>query len=102
MYEGPINLLYSDPFHEVATKMNNDIEEQIMVEIARVGIDVNKEELVKALQYDRDQYAKGWNDAIRRNDAFRNLFRLGFEFAREHPECKYFDEIDWDMVKEVW
>lgn len=102
MYEGPINLLYSDPFHEVATKINNDIEEQIMVEIARVGIDVNKEELVKALQYDRDQYAKGWNDAIRRNDAFRNLFRLGFEFAREHPECKYFDEVDWDKVKEVW
>ena len=102
MYKSPIDLMYSDPVHEFATKMNNDLEEQIMVEIARVGINVNKEELVKALQYDRDQYAKGWNDSIRRTDAFRNLFRLGFEFARNHPECKYFDEVDWDKVKEVW
>lgn len=102
MYKSPIDLMYSNPVHEFATKMNNDMEEQIMVEIARVRINVNKEELVKALQYDRDQYAKGWNDSIRRTDAFRNLFRLGFEFARNHPECKYFDEVDWDNVKEVW
>lgn len=98
-YQGPIDLLYSDP---VTAQINNDLEEKIMESIMRVGINVNKEELVKALQYDRDQYAKGWNDSIRRTYALRNLFRLGFEFARNHPECKYFDEVDWDMVKEVW
>lgn len=102
MYEGPIELLYSDTFHDIAESINNELEEKIMVSIMQVGINVNKEELVKALQYDRDQYAKGWNDAIRRNDAFRSLFRLGFAFARNHPEYKYFDEIDLDMVKEVW
>jgi hypothetical protein len=102
MYEGPIELMYSDTFHDVAESIDTELEEKIMVAIMQVGINVNKEELVKALQYDRDQYAKGWNDAIHRNDAFRSMFRLGFEYARKHPECKYFDDVDWNQVKEVW
>lgn len=33
-----------------------------MKAIRKVGVNVDKSELIKALQYDRDQYAKGYED----------------------------------------
>jgi hypothetical protein len=33
--------------------------------VIKCGVNVNKDELIKALQYDREQYAKGYNDGIR-------------------------------------
>lgn len=54
-YESPIHLIYSD--------LNQQVDEHIYKCVLNVGIDVNKEELVKALQYDRNQYEKGYADA---------------------------------------
>lgn len=51
-YESPITLIAG----ELETKMENDT----MQVIQRYGIEVDKEELLKALQYDRDQYDKGY------------------------------------------
>lgn len=40
------------------------VEEKIMDEVRiKLHVDVNKEELLKALAYDRNQYEKGYNDA---------------------------------------
>ena len=33
--------------------------------ILKVGVNVNKEELIKALQYDRGQYNKGYEDGFK-------------------------------------
>ena len=54
MYEAPIKMMQ----HQLRTEEENGILKAIM----DVGVVVNKEELIKALQYDRGQYDKGYND----------------------------------------
>lgn len=54
-YQSPITLIVQ----EVETKIENDI----ITAVQKYGISVDKEELLKALNYDRDQYAKGYADA---------------------------------------
>ena len=56
MYKSPIEIIQSD----IETKIENNVYEAVQ----KVGINVNKEELIKALSYDRYQYEKGYNDAI--------------------------------------
>lgn len=53
-YESPI---------EIAEKMSNQVEKDIMEVVLSYGIKVDKDELVKALSYDRKQYEKGYADA---------------------------------------
>ena len=57
MYESPIDVLYSD----IETKL----EDGILKAVQDVGITVDKQELLKALQYDRDSYRKGFQDGAR-------------------------------------
>lgn len=57
-YESPLKVICT----ELATKIKNQVDENIWQAIQRVGIDVDKDELIRALQYDRDQYQKGYND----------------------------------------
>lgn len=53
-YESPINLIMKD----IQTKTENEITTMIQ----GIGIDINKEELIRALAYDRRQYEKGYRD----------------------------------------
>jgi len=55
MYESPIELIQK--------QMQLDLESKIMSAVQEVGININKEELIRALKYDRDQYEKGYADA---------------------------------------
>lgn len=55
MWESPINAIYE--------AQQNALEGAMLSAVMRVGIDVNKEELIKALAYDRQQYEKGYADA---------------------------------------
>lgn len=60
MYESPIrmNEIITNPIVE-------KIENELLVKVTRtVGFDVDKEELLKALKYDRDQYEKGFRDGV--------------------------------------
>ena len=60
MWESPINVMeIQDSF---VSETKEEIEEMVFTEIKRIGIDVNKEELIKALMYDREQYSKGYSD----------------------------------------
>lgn len=60
MWESPINIIeIQDSF---VSEIKEKTEEMVFTEIKRIGIDVNKEELIKALQYDRGQYEKGYSD----------------------------------------
>ena len=54
-YQSPIEIIQG----EIETKIENDI----MTAVQRYGIRVDKEELIKALQYDRKQYEQGYEDA---------------------------------------
>lgn len=54
MYESPVNVICGE--------MQTQIEGDIFKAIQNVGIEVDKEELIKAMQYDRNQYEKGYAD----------------------------------------
>lgn len=60
-YEPPIQLLVRD----VVTKMQEQQEDKVMEVVHYYNINVDKEELIKALAYDRDQYRKGYTDALK-------------------------------------
>ena len=60
-YEPPIQLLVRD----IATKIQEQQEDKVMEVVHSYNINVDKEELIKALQYDRDQYIKGYTDAVK-------------------------------------
>ena len=53
---------YQSPIEVIQTQMRNQIEGNIYQAVMNVGVNVDKEELLKALQYDREQYQKGYKD----------------------------------------
>ena len=55
---------YESPIHMVTNDIRLKVENKIAKAVLDVGIDVNKEELLKALRYDREQYDKGYRDGI--------------------------------------
>lgn len=60
MYESPITIIKTETgfIKEIAEKT----EEECYKAVVKVLPNVNKEELIKALQYDREQYVKGYKD----------------------------------------
>jgi len=66
MYKPPIEIESYDNFIEETSKeFANQIEKETFNVIQRFGIVVDREELIKALRYDRDSYTKGYNDALK-------------------------------------
>lgn len=57
MYEAPIKLMQ----RQLEIKEENGI----LQAVKEVGVVVDKEELIKALRYDRGQYDKGYSDGIK-------------------------------------
>ena len=53
-YESPINIIYG--------QMQLQMDDNICRAVQNVGINVDKEELLRALAYDRNQYANGYAD----------------------------------------
>ena len=60
MYKPPIEIVMKEVFQ----KMNEDFENSVLKAVQKVDINVDKEELLKALIYDRGQYDKGYEDAM--------------------------------------
>ena len=59
-YESPITILETE-----ARRIVKETEDGIVTEISKqYGVEVDKEELTKALLYDRQQYDKGYKDAL--------------------------------------
>lgn len=86
-YKSPIETIWSDIEHECA----EHFEQMVLIAVQSVGIRLNKEELVKALAYDRDQYRKGWEDRdseiVRCKDCI--YWQDQKEGVVEVPICKY-------------
>ena len=57
MYKSPIDLIYG----EMEIQMEGGM---ITKAVQKVDVNVDKEELIRALQYDRGQYEKGYKDAM--------------------------------------
>lgn len=61
MYNSPIELIVSDWQHQLMEQQEN----QIYQAVYSTGVNVDKDELIKALMYDRNQYEKGYMDGAR-------------------------------------
>ena len=90
MYSSPIEKIYS----EIQTQMVQEDENMVMKAIREVGITVDKEELINALQYDRKQYTKGYEDG--KNEV---LDKIRAEIETKYGQCdicEYFEDYDYD------
>lgn len=54
MYESPINIIYG--------QMQMELENEVFKAVQDVNVEVDRDELIMALQYDRGQYEKGFAD----------------------------------------
>lgn len=53
---------YRSPIELIQSQLCGSIEGEIYKAVIGVGVHVDKAELMKALQYDRNQYIKGYKD----------------------------------------
>ena len=52
--------MYKSPIELIIGKMQTQIDDDIYRAVQNVGINVDREELLKALEYDRGQYEEGF------------------------------------------
>ena len=60
MYKSPVELLVTEIEHQIVKQQ----DEEIYKAVAHYVPNVNKAELIRALNYDREQYEKGYADAM--------------------------------------
>lgn len=60
MYKSPIEITFGAM--KMVEKQNDEIEKYVYEYMQEIGVNVDREELLKALRYDRDQYEKGYAD----------------------------------------
>lgn len=70
-YISPIDLFYTD--------MQTQLENDVVKAVCGYNINVDKEELIKALNYDRGQYNAGYKDGY--EDALQEVIRT---ISEEH------------------
>ena len=61
MYRSPIEIYTENTLKEIVKQRDG----YIFQEVQRIGVNVDKEELIRALKYDRDQYNAGYADGKR-------------------------------------
>lgn len=89
---------YESPIQAICEQTRFDFENNVLQAIYKYDVHVNKDELEKALKYDRNQYDIGYKDGV----------RAAFEKIREHY-CSYdldnyfsFRAVDEDTVNEIY
>lgn len=96
-YESPIKLTFEDTLQDalidLADKRRDAIiseEEKAIMTQVRMYVDVEKDELIKALAYDRGQYEKGYKDGYDKgvedgvNKMFEKMKELLFERGEDN------------------
>lgn len=75
--------MYKSPIETIIKDMQAHMDNEIMRAVQEVGINVDKGELIRALQYDRGQYEKG------RADAREELItELAEKICASYEECE--------------
>ena len=85
--------MYESPITQIFGKMTMKYEDDCFKAVQSYGFTVNKEELTKALQYDRGQYTKGYNDGYTKAiEEFVAALKAKAEQTMNNPdihlECK--------------
>lgn len=92
MYKSPIEIIYG----QMQTNMENNIYEAVQ----KYGVNVDKEELIRALQYDREQYEAGYKardeEIVRCKDCVSLNYATdgSFCYCKHRSGLKYFVEAD--------
>lgn len=106
MYEYPIKFNFGDIQMQIVKQQENEA----YMAIQKCGVDVDKEELIRALKYDREQYEKGYEDAVRQvkediikklmtqREWYRNLY-AEFMDGEDYRSSLLLDKV-MDIVKE--
>ena len=63
MYKSPIDVTVFDSVNDVVNDINGKLDEAIMMKV-KTCVNVDKDALIKALKYDRNQYEKGYRDGM--------------------------------------
>lgn len=82
MYESPIQMISEDIIKDIVRKQ----DECLMEAVHRVGFNIDKDELEKALLYDRNQWERGYVDGKMDGYNLRDT-----EIVR-CKECKWWNE----------
>ena len=56
--------MYESPIKIITGQIKTNYEDAIYCAVQNVGINVDREELLKALEYDRGQYEEGWKEGF--------------------------------------
>lgn len=95
-YQSPIEMIYHD--------MQMHFEDEVCKAVQQVDIHVDKEELLKALQYDREQFAKGYANAKavamqRQHEERENMITWLSKFARHIDMPEHLSD---EEAKKLW
>ena len=79
--------MYESPIAIITTEYQSSIDDEVLRVTQKIGVDVNKDELIKALKYDRGQYEKGYADgkAARKKGKW-----VRDEFGSKCPCCELY------------
>lgn len=96
--------MYISPITLFETERQITYENEILKAVQRVGFDVNKEELTKALVYDRGQYDKGYKDGYiegieKFTEWIKNEFKTEIQCLDE--ELTWIDDMAAQLKTEV-
>lgn len=91
MYEAPIHLIFDD----IKIQLDKNVEDCVYSAVQNVGVNVDRDELIRALKYDREQYSSGYRDG--QAEVLVSLIEQILEVYPE--EIKYIDGII-GMIKE--
>lgn len=98
-YQSPIEMVYHD--------IQMHFEDEVCKAVQQVDIHVDKEELIKALQYDREQFAKGYANAKavaiqaqqeERENIISWLGKFGRHISMPHDTTDHDAEIIWREI----
>lgn len=56
--------MYNSPIEMIIGNMRMQQDGEIFRAVQEIGVNVDKDELLKALRYDRGQYEKGYDDGV--------------------------------------
>lgn len=91
--------MYESPINQILGEMQITYENECMKAVQSYGFDVNKEELTKALMYDREQYEKGYAEANEELEFLVSEFLIPLQIENV---CDELGEWDIDEDNETW
>lgn len=80
-WESPIDISYQTVYKDIGQQIDN----YVMEAITEVGVSVNKEELIKCINYDRNSYEKGYEDGcVKAIDIFLKYIEKHIAYSYDH------------------